>query len=140
MERGGFVTKRKEGRARRKSTSEDYGNDIRFFSLSSSCSSLVSCLFPFAIFSSLSSSPISSYVVTLSLVARKTTVKNKNLLIFGDRWSNTFDGSIEKHFSKTSFFSSDLSRLGTHPGRPSRSIHVEFEARSRKSRSPATNR
>jgi len=32
------VTKRrKEGRARKKSTSEDYGNDIHFFSLSASC-------------------------------------------------------------------------------------------------------
>ena len=41
----GLATKRKEGRARRKSTSEDYGNDIRFFSLSSSCSSLDSLSF-----------------------------------------------------------------------------------------------
>jgi len=32
------VTKRRqEGRARKKSTSEDYGNDIHFFSLSASC-------------------------------------------------------------------------------------------------------
>lgn len=45
----GFASKRKEGRARRKSTSEDYGNDIRFFSLSSSCSSLgFVVFFPFA--------------------------------------------------------------------------------------------
>lgn len=29
--------KKKEGRARKKSTSEDYGNDIHFFSLSASC-------------------------------------------------------------------------------------------------------
>lgn len=29
--------KRKEGQARKKSTSEDYGNDIHFFSLSASC-------------------------------------------------------------------------------------------------------
>lgn len=34
---GGCDQKRKEGRARKKSTSEDYGNDIHFFSLSASC-------------------------------------------------------------------------------------------------------
>lgn len=45
---GDPATKRKEGRVRRKSTSEDYGNDIRFFSLSSSCSSRVGCPPPFA--------------------------------------------------------------------------------------------
>lgn len=35
--RGGCDQKRKEGRVRKKSTSEDYGNDIHFFSLSASC-------------------------------------------------------------------------------------------------------
>lgn len=32
-----MTKRRKEGRARKKSTSEDYGNDIHFFSLSASC-------------------------------------------------------------------------------------------------------
>lgn len=69
---GGLATKRKEGRARRKSTSEDYGNDIRFFSLSSSCSSRARCLFPFAIVPSLSSSrrEPSSFPFSLSLWPR----------------------------------------------------------------------
>lgn len=47
-----MTKKRKEGRARKKSTSEDYGNDIHFFSLSASCFSRA--LSAFFLFSSLS--------------------------------------------------------------------------------------
>lgn len=60
-----------EGRARRKSTSEDYGNDIRFFSLSSSVFlSWLRLSFSLSrIFSSLSSPPISACLSSFTFLS-----------------------------------------------------------------------
>lgn len=95
-----MTKKRKEGRARKKSTSEDYGNDIHFFSLSASCFSRA--LSAFFLFSLSLFLPRFSVFISLSIVRKCWNIQG------GVTWSylKSFGmiGRNEKFWSSSSSF------------------------------------